>query len=474
MLFSSFAYICGFLPVVVVLCVLLRRWFGAKAAQGVVLVASLVFYGWFKPSNLWLLAASLVVNFLLAKAMQRSEQPAKGRWLRLGLVLNIAYLCAFKYVNFALGSVSALFHASWHVPEVGFPLGISFFTLSQIMYLLDTYEGLLPAMGLFDYATFVSFFPYVVSGPIAKADRIQHQFKDVGGKEGKPADLIARGFVMFTQGLVKKVLFADALGAVADKGFTGTGHMPVLVAWASMFFYALQLYSDFSGYSDMAMGSAMMLGVEIPRNFDMPFRSKSITEFWTRWHISLSQFIATYVYTPIIRALPKRTLEYASVATMVSMFLAGLWHGPNWTFVAYGVLLGVGLVVNQYWRKKKMPKLPAGVSWAVTFLLVMVAFLMFRADTMAFAGRMILSLVDWRQGLGAGVVAGTVRSLGLFKMVVILPVAVVMAFWGKASDEIGREFKPSVGNALAVSAVFLTCLWFLAFNTQASFVYFKF
>jgi D-alanyl-lipoteichoic acid acyltransferase DltB (MBOAT superfamily) len=340
------------------------------------------------------------------------------------------------------------------------------------MYLVDTYEQLLPPMDLFDYSTFVSFFPYVISGPIARAKRIQHQFGDFGGKAGAPAELIARGVFLFSIGLFKKVLLADAFAKLADPGFSPTAHLSALEAVIASVAYTLQLYFDFSGYSDMAIGSALMLGIEIPRNFDAPLRSKSVIEFWTRWHISLSQFITSYIYTPIVKSLWRVSLFTSALATLLAMTIAGLWHGPAWTFVLYGLIFGVALGINQYWRKKKMPVLPAFVSWLATFAVVDVALLFFRAPNVATAFHILGAMVNFRQPLATATLRASVSLTLVNKAMLVVGAGV--AFFGKSSDQLSREFKPSFSNALSTSAAFVASCLFLCFNTSQSFLYFQF
>ena len=235
------------------------------------------------------------------------------------------------------------------------------------MYLVDCYEGLSPALILFDHATFVSFFPYVISGPIAKSKRMVHQFDNFGGVPDERSTLIARGLYQFSIGLFKKVILADAFASIANLGFGTGSRLSAAEAWIFSVCYTMQIYFDFSGYSDMAIGSAMMLSVEVPRNFDAPLRSKSIIEFWQRWHISLTNFITTYLYTPILKKFERATLTASAISTLIAMTIAGLWHGPSWTFVAYGAIHGCGLAINQFWRKKKMPKIPAFASWLLDF-----------------------------------------------------------------------------------------------------------
>jgi hypothetical protein len=270
MLFNSFTFLLVFLPLVVVLTIVARALLGPRAAQLLVLAASVVFYSWFKPANLWYLGASILINFLLAQRITKLEQPGRKRLLVLGLILNVAYLCVFKYLNFLFGSILFLGHGKLRLPDLAFPLGISFFTLSQIMYLVDCYEGLLPALSLFDHATFVAFFPYIISGPIAKAKRMAHQFGNFGGEAGTRSALISRGLFLFTIGLFKKVVFADAFATIANIGFNTGSRFSAAEAWIFSISYTLQLYFDFSGYSDMAIGAGMMLGGRDPDQLRRP------------------------------------------------------------------------------------------------------------------------------------------------------------------------------------------------------------
>ena len=478
MLFASSAYLALFFPLVLAVCLLLRRLLGPRAAQLWILAASLVFYSWFKLANLPYLLGSILVNWLLARQLDQAEQPTKKRLLQLGLLLNLALLCTFKYINFFLSGIAFALPRGFHLPELNFPLGISFFTLSQIMYLVDTYEGLLPAMGLFNYSTFVSFFPYVISGPIPRAKRIEHQMNDFGGKPGQTLPLFCRGLFLFTLGLFKKVLFADVFANIAGVGFHTSARLSALEAWSFSLAYAFQMYFDFSGYSDMAIGSALMLGIEIPRNFDAPLRSKSMTEFWQRWHISLSQFITTYLYTPMLKAMRKRktfrsALFTSAVAIFIAMTVAGLWHGPAWTYVVYGLIHGTALAVNQYWHKKDMPVIPAFPSWLLTFLTFLVALIFFGATDLHSGGRLTAALVNPHHPLFSATLAPVLHGLTALDLL-LLPVGVVCAFVGKSSDELSRNFQPTLPNALAVAGLFASCCFFMAFNTSQNFLYFQF
>jgi alginate O-acetyltransferase complex protein AlgI len=473
--FNSFHYILIFLPAVLLACQFSRR--VPKGPQICVLVASLIFYAWGKPSHLAYLVGSILVNWQIAQRIGQAAHENKKRYVQLGLVLNIGFLCLFKYVNFFFKSIPTFAHHHVLLPELDFPLGISFFTLTQVMYLVDCYEGLNGPSTLFDHATFVSFFPYVISGPIARAKRIVHQFTALNSRVGPTAEMVSRAMYLFSLGLMKKIVLADAFSKGADYGFNSAINMSALEAWIFASCYALQIYFDFSGYSDMAIASALMLGIEIPRNFDAPLRSTSIIEFWQRWHISLSQFITTYLYTPILKSFERATLTTASIATLLAMTIAGLWHGPSWNFVLFGVIHGLGLVVNQYWRKKKkkLPVLPDFVCWVLTFALVDFAFVFFRSPNLPAALVYVRHLFNWPHPFSITNVRA-MNGAGLMVAVFVLAQVsgVVAAFFGKSSEQMARDFAPTWMNYAAT--VGLTAIAWLFLNSSISkpFVYFAF
>jgi alginate O-acetyltransferase complex protein AlgI len=475
MLFNSFPYIFFFLPAAIALTLLARKVAGPRAAQAAVLFSSLFFYTWWKPIHLPYLLGSILVNWWIARSIGAASGQQRKRLLQLGLVLNIAFLSTFKYVNFFLKSFPHLIPARFLLPDFEFPLGISFFTITQIMYLVDCYESLLPASSLFDHATFVSFFPYVISGPIARAKRILHQVGDFGGKEGQRSELLARGVYLFSMGLFKKVVFADAFAQVAAYGLSSARNPSTVETWVFSIAYTLQIYFDFSGYSDMAIASALMLGIEIPRNFDAPYRSKSIIEFWQRWHISLTNFITTYLYTPILKSFSKASLTTASIATLLAMAIAGLWHGPAWTFVCFGLLHGIGLAFNQVWKKKKIWKLPAALSWFITFSFVNISFIFFHSRTLSDAVHRVANLLPLHNVLGMTNLV-LMRKQGIILHLVAPPllIGLFVAFLGKSSEERAREFRPSLANTVAVVVLTLLAWVFMNSTMVTPFVYFAF
>jgi alginate O-acetyltransferase complex protein AlgI len=471
MLFHSFPYVLGFLPVVVIVHLILAERAGRRIAQAWLLASSIFFYGYGKPSNLPLLFGSIVFNWAAARAMAvTAEGRQRKTILQAALVGNILFLCCFKYANFLLGALPHGYRFT--LPEWSFPLGISFFTLTQIMFLVDTYQGLNGPSSLFDHATMVSLFPYVISGPLVKSRSIVPQLHEWKLSEGR-IDAICRGLYLFAIGLTKKVVFADSFAAVADAGYRSTASLSSIEAWVATLSYSFQIYFDFSGYSDMAVGAARMLGIEIPQNFDAPYRSKSISEFWQRWHISLSNFITSYLYTPLLRSMGKATLWTSAVATLLAMGIAGLWHGPAWTFVVFGFLHGAGLCANQIWKKKKLGKVPDWLGWILTVGFVNMTFVFFRSPDVTAAVHLLDRMLPHGHVLGFAALG---KALPLTPLLVVRPVFVgtilALCFMSSAQMEKALQLRPLT--AAITAALVLVSLFYMNSAAAKQFVYFAF
>jgi D-alanyl-lipoteichoic acid acyltransferase DltB (MBOAT superfamily) len=477
MLFNSFPFLFLFLPIAVIGYALVRQFLGQRFAQAFLLISSLFFYAYAKPSYILILAASILLNWAIglwigtAKASKPEEESRRKIYLWIGIIANLALLSSFKYVNFFLLHLAFFKAHGFALPNWEFPLGISFFTLTQVMYLVDTYQGLNPPNSLFDHATFVSLFSYVESGPLVRSRAIVPQFKRYSMPPER-LELACRGLYLFAFGLVKKVILADSFARIADAGFSSALNMSTIEAWIFSLSFTFQLYFDFSGYSDMAVGCAWMLGIDIPQNFNAPYISKSISEFWKRWHISLSNFITDYLYTPILRSLGKATITTSVIAILIAMTITGLWHGPAWTFVVFGALHGCALAINQVWRRRKM-RLPAWLGWLLTFVFVDVSFVFFRSPNIPFALHMLNSM------LPHGNLFGTTALTGVIPMnvhVLLKPVAVgvVLAFFFKTSQQLAEKFRPTHFAALATAALLLVSLFFMNSTVAKEFVYFAF
>ncbi len=386
MLFSSQVFILLFLPVVVTAYYVVA---GHRALRlSLLLVSSLVFYGWWDIRFVPLLPATIGVNWLVARAYA-----AYGRQSIVigGVTFNLALIAFFKYANFFAESVLTLAGVEFQAFDIVLPLGISFFTFQQISYLVDLKRDQAPTYGLLEYACFVCFFPQLIAGPIVRHNELIPQFAELPWR-ADGVERIARGLVLFILGLVKKAFFADELAPIADAGFAMAGAAAAPgaeAAWQGALAYSLQLYFDFSAYSDMAMGLGAIFGFDLPLNFDNPYRASSIREFWRRWHITLSRFLRDYVYIPLGGSRQGAARTY--VVALFTMLLCGLWHGAGWTFVAWGGLHGVAVCCNRMWMRTGW-RLPPAVGWAVTMLFVVVGWVLFRAEDFGVANELIAAM----------------------------------------------------------------------------------
>ena len=488
MLFSSITFVLGFLPLALGGLFLLGRIVGGRAALAGLLVADLVFYGWWNPRYVPLLIGSVVVNYMLGQHLLRLARRGRRRatrlWLLLGVGFNLALLAWFKYADFLL-HVVAPDHSALGIV---LPLAISFFTFQQVMFLVDTARGTLPATGPLPYAAFVCFFPHLIAGPIVRPADILPQLQAPGLARPR-ADAIATGLTIFLLGLGKKLVLADTFGGFADVGFGAAAHgahLTLAEAWCAVLAYALQIYFDFSGYSDMAIGLARTMNVRFPLNFDSPYQARTITEFWRRWHMSLSRFLRDYLYIPL--GGNRHGEARRAVNLMLTMLLGGLWHGAAWTFVAWGGLHGVYLIVHRVWGRLG-GRLPGVVAQGLTLLAVVVAWVPFRADGLP-ATRAMLGGMAGLNGLALprmvvdawpalGVIARPVPvllALGDARTLSLPEVGACLALgWGivlllpsvHALSERARGWALTAGFALTVQALFFA-------PHVAPFLYFRF
>ncbi|MEI7463447.1 MAG: MBOAT family protein [Candidatus Taylorbacteria bacterium] len=396
MLFNSHEFIFLFLPVVFVGFFVLGRY--SRTAGAVWLAsASLFFYGWWSIQAVPILVGSVLVNFWFGKRLAHiGKQGEKtGKYLLwLALAANLSLLGFFKYANFFVSNVNAALNA-WQVQQIEFldvmlPIGISFFTFTQIAYLVDCWQGRAKEASLAHYFLFVTYFPHLIAGPVLHHKQMMPQFSESDTYRPNSGK-IAVGITVFTVGLAKKLIIADALGEYADVFFSSVrdGMSPLFfMSWLGALSYTFQIYFDFSGYSDMAIGLSLLFGITLPINFHSPYKATSIIDFWRRWHISLSIFLRDYLYIPLGGNRKGKLRRYVNL--LVTMLIGGLWHGANWTFVLWGGMHGVFLAVNQLWRSMtaeriRYGKLGSFLSWALTFGCVCVAWVLFRSDTFSTA-----------------------------------------------------------------------------------------
>ena len=427
MLFSSSIFIFLFLPVSLAGYQLLAR-FGRNALLGWLTAVSLFFYGYWNPPYLLLLCASMLMNFLFSfglgedRAGTPRAETSQSRVLMLAIVANLLLLVYYKYLFPFLNFFHDHGALTRSFANVVLPLGISFFTFTQIAYLIDLRQGIARRQGLLSYSVFVTFFPHLIAGPIIHPRELMPQL-DQGRIHGLRGDDLALGLTWFVLGLAKKVLIADRIAPLADVLFAHPHAAGFSTAWLGSLCYTMQLYFDFSGYSDMALALAKMFSIDFPINFNSPFKAPGIIEFWQRWHMTLSRYLNEYLYTPILRrvngsrmdrglkvtrkaaATPSGFVEMMAFPTLLTMFIAGIWHGAGFQFILFGVLQGVYLTINHAWRiftPKGTPlhkKVPAPVMVALTFLAFLISLVFFRARDTSEAVH-ILALMSGSHGWG--------------------------------------------------------------------------
>lgn len=395
MLFNSIEFIFLFLPVVVAVDLLCWRLGLERLAIVWLLGASLFFYCWWDPRYGLLLGASILVNYGFGWLL---GNPGTRRLsvLWLGIGFNLALLGYYKYANFFVDNVNAIAATDFTLARIILPLGISFFTFQQIAYLVDIWRGDGRDRSLLRYALFVTFFPHLIAGPLVHHAEMMRQFTPKRRQHMTWATA-ATGLGIFTVGLFKKVVIADGLSAYSTPVFAAADAgmvVSTLESWIGVLAYTFQLYNDFSGYSDMAIGIALLFGIRLPVNFASPYKALSVTEFWRRWHITLSRFLRDYLYIPLGGNRHGSLASYRNL--MITMTLGGLWHGAALTFLAWGMLHGMYLVVERWVSRRRGPTapplLPRQLAWLATFLAVAVAWVFFRAETFSGAGALLAGM----------------------------------------------------------------------------------
>jgi alginate O-acetyltransferase complex protein AlgI len=421
MLFNSFEFLFVFLPVTLAVYFLAARADDRRWAQGWLLLASLFFYAWWNPANLWIIIVSICFNYYMGRhRIHGAGQPRRRWYLGLGVTVNLALLGYYKYANFFVDNYNALGGPPVHLQHVVLPIAISFFTFQQIVFLVEAYRGQAGDYDLLRYALLVTFFPHLIAGPIVHYREMLSQFTRPGVRRVQ-ASHFAVGVTIFCIGLFKKVVLADGIAPSANAVFNAAASpdiSPTFVeAWVGALAYTFQLYFDFSGYSDMAIGLARIFGIRFPMNFDSPYKAANIIDFWRRWHITLSRFLRDHLYIPLggNRKGPVRR----QLNLLLTMLLGGLWHGAGWTFVIWGGLHGLYLIVNHLWHGARARlgferTTVAGRAAArlLTFGCVVVAWVFFRAAGFPAASKMLNAMF-----LGDGIsvprkLAGSVAALG--------------------------------------------------------------
>ncbi len=494
MLFNSYIFIFLFLPITLIVFFTLGKFKLIYAAKLWLLVCSLFFYGYWNPPYLILMIISIIFNHQMGRVIGllplKSKQATILLWI--GLTINLIFIGYYKYANFFLVTVNDLFASNIIFNEIILPLGISFYTFTQMAYLVDAYRGEIQGETNYDlitYSLFVVFFPQLVAGPILRHDELIPQLHKLKSFVFSHKNF-AYGLTLFSLGFSKKVLIADNISPWVATVFNHPNEITFIEAWVGALSYTFQLYFDFSGYSDMAIGLGLMFNIKLPINFNSPYKANSISDFWRRWHITLSNLLRDYLYIPLGGNRKGTVRQYLNLLT--TMLLGGLWHGAGWNYVLWGGLHGIYLSINHWWRKFKQP-LPSFLGWIITFIAVIFSWVLFRAKNLHEGAEIIETMIGINGIVLPGEPSGKLAILTSFGIELkrwnqldYLPLAygskaksilllIGLTFCVKLlpnTQDLLEKFKPNWWWAMGVGLSASLCL--LSLNRVSEFLYFQF
>lgn len=503
MLFHSYQFIFGFLPITFIGFALIRQKLSHNFSLVWLVAASIAFYASWSEVYVLLLIVSILFNYLLGQLIQKNLQNHRlaSYLLVFGIASNLAMLGYFKYTNFLIDNINTIFDLSMAKMSIALPVGISFFTFYQIIYLVGVYSQQAEKQNLLNYFLFVTFFPYVTAGPIVLQQEILPQYTQQNKQEFKLDGLVI-GLSIFSIGLFKKLVFADSLAPYSEAVFDAANKsmLGATDAWLGALAYSLQLYFDFSGYSDMAIGLGCMFGIKLPLNFNSPYKAVSIIDFWRRWHITMTRFFTTFVFSPIAVRLMRLSLKKAyspaltfiisiALPTIFTFTVAGLWHGAGWNFVIFGLLHGLALAVNHAWRETRLPSPSPLVGWILTMGVVITGLVIFRAQTLAAAWSILQAMVGFNQVFGDGNIPRFINTFSVLPWIVTLSAITLLApntqelmcEFSATTDTLEAEslrwpkwlvWRPTMGWALFCTTLFVVAIFSMKGNTD--FLYYQF
>ena len=457
MLFNSYEFIFLFLPITLVIYFLLNKYSKNILAKSWLVIASLYFYSYFNKSYLILIVVSILVNYFIGTElnMKANNVIRRKALLIFGILFNLGALGYFKYYDFFIENINYVFKTNFKLLHIMLPLGISFFTFQQLSYVIDNYHRKSLNYDFLSYCLFVTFFPQLIAGPIVLPAEMLSQFENEENKKVNWENM-NRGLYMFSIGLAKKVIIADTIAHFANAGFDMMESLNFVEAWLTSISYTLQLYFDFSGYCDMAIGIGMMFNIILPINFNSPYKSTNIQEFWRKWHITLGRFMTNYLYIPLGR---NRKGELKTLRNLFIVFLAsGIWHGAGWNFVIWGMLHGICILIHRIWKNtgRKLPKL---IGWFITINLVNIFWVFFRAENLQSAMKVLKEMINIPNFIQllfnpmqlfnqikniTEIVKENTNGLGNLENLIIFPSAILTVFFIKNSYEKMKNFRLKV------------------------------
>lgn len=486
MLFNSIEFIFLFLPTSLIIFFILNRINNDLFSKGFLIVSSLFFYGWWNPIYLPLICGSILFNYYLGRFLAKNcKKNRRNRKcvLFFGILANITLLGYFKYYDFFISNVNSLLNLSLPLKHLILPLAISFFTFQQIAFIVDSYSGHIKDIKPNHYCVFVLFYPQLIAGPIVHHDEMMPQFADVKKRRINLKN-IASGIYLFSIGLFKKVVIADSISPFVGNGFDKALSLDLLEAWVTSLSYTFQLYFDFSGYSDMAIGLALLFNIKLPTNFSSPYKASNIQEFWRKWHITLSRFLKNYIYIPL--GGNRSGYFRKNLNLMTTFIIGGIWHGAGWTFVLWGLLHGFGLVVHSFWKGYRI-KLPTCIAWFITFNFVNICWVLFRAKNWADALKVMKGMIGMNGlvlpssivnkipftaelGISSGLWLQNVQ--GDKNLIIHLLIFFAICVFCKNSTQIMQNFRLGYKTAIIAGILFVYSL--LSINKASEFLYFNF
>ena len=496
MLFNSPVYIFMFLPIVLVVYFILNRYRLITAAKTWLVLASLFFYGYWDADYLLLIGLSIIVNFVTGREICASKQKgqtftsrhiSRKKLLVLGITFNLGLLGYFKYAHFLIDNINWISGADYQIAHIVLPLAISFFTFQQIAFLVDSYKKGLKEYDFLNYCLFVTFFPQLIIGPIVHHAEMMPQFKRLRNKVFNWNNL-ALGLFIFSMGLFKKVFIADSFAIWASAGFDGDTVLTFFEAWGSTLSFTFQIYYDFSGYTDMAIGAALMFNIHLPLNFNSPYKATNITDFWKRWHMTLMRWMRDYLYIPL-RKMKSGELN-AHFSLLMTFLISGLWHGASWMFVIFGLLHGIALSVHRLWKKTGY-RMPALLGGFCTFFFVSFSLVFFRSSSFESVERLYSGMLGLN-GLGVSAdfaesinsysfdfipeITGSIHEMILpFTALQYLVVFSLLTFLHKNSIEVARSLEGlKVRHAAFIAFTLVFVILANIQNAPSQFIYFNF
>ena len=481
MIFSSYEFIFIFLPITFFLYFYLNKNKFTKLATGLLAFASLFFYSWWNLIYLPLILISILINYFISGLLLKSRQKNKVL-LIIGIVFNLSLLGYFKYSDFFIQNINLVFNNNYSLLQLTVPLAISFFTFQQVAFLVDSFKGYVKKNNFLNYIIFVTFFPQLIAGPIVHHKEMMPQFSENLNKSINYKNIYL-GVFIFSIGFFKKVVIADGFSIWASNGFDVLEQLSLIEAWVTSLSYTFQLYFDFSGYTDMAIGAALLFNIFLPINFNSPYKSINIKDFWTRWHITLSRFLRDYIYIPLGGNKNGNYKMYSNI--LVTFLIGGLWHGAAWTFIFWGFLHAIAIIIHRVWITTGI-SLNKAFAWFLTFNFINISWIFFRAEKWEDA----LKILKGMFGFSGVVLPKTFQNYSFFRgenilfgdiysnfnsdneITFWLPVALCICLFFKNSYQVINYYQQS--NKIIIFIVFVFSISLMNLDKNVEFIYFNF